>query len=44
MLCAERPFVLVRANDDFHVIAKKRVLWFNFAECVEFVRSMLSDS
>ena len=43
-MCVERPFVLVRANDDFHVIVKKRAVWFNFAVCVEFVRNMLSNS
>jgi hypothetical protein len=37
-------FVLVRANDDFHVIVQHRALWFNFAECVEFVLNVFSDS
>lgn len=44
MLCAERSFVMVRANDDFYVIVQCCVLWFNFAEFVEFVLNMLADS
>jgi hypothetical protein len=43
ILCAERRFVMVRANDDFHVLVQYCVLWFNFSVCVEFVLNVLSD-
>jgi len=35
---------MVRANDDFHVLVQSCVLWFNCAECVQFVLNVLSDS
>ena len=43
ILCAERRFILVGAIV-IHIKVPWRVLWFNFAECVEFVLNMLSDS
>jgi hypothetical protein len=40
-VCAERRFLLVGVNDDFHVM--QHALWFDLAGCVGFVLNVLSD-